>query len=121
MADGKKKYSVQALQQLLAELAMKSCFGAKTPTLHTTNCPRTYLQPQLNKAVKRKDIGGEDVEFRAPKDWLISYGKGLHFVDGTLCIDNSGKRRYEADRRYVIPSEHFPPDHAIISATIIIQ
>ena len=121
VADGKKKYSVKALQELIGELSMKSCFGGEIPQKHTTNCPRTYLQPQLNKAVKREDIGAEKVDFRAPKDWLLSYGKEMEFANNTLCIDNTGKKQYKADPLYVIPSQHFPSDHAILSAELNIK
>ncbi len=121
LADGKKKYSVKALQQRIGELEMSSCFGAECPTKHTTNCPRTYLQPQLNKAVKREDIGGKVVEFRSPKDWIMFSRKEVDFVDGTLCIDNTAKKEYKADPQYVIPSEHFPSDHAIVSAQLVMK
>merc|ERR550525_1539244 len=116
VADGKKRYSVKTLHSLTADLKLASCFGAECPAKHTTNCPRTYLQPQLNKAVQREQIGAKLVDFRAPKDWLIFDPQRVAMVGNSLCIDNTGKGTYDGDLQYVLPSEYFPSDHAIISA-----
>jgi len=121
VADGKKKYSAEALCALLEELSMESCFGGECPVEHTTNGPRTYLQPQLNKAVRRKDIDGDHVVFRAPKDWILWSSKDADCAPRSLRRDNTGHGTYRKDRCYVIPSSGFPSDHAIVSAEIVLK
>merc|ERR1719204_1352360 len=68
---------------------MESCFGGECPVEHTTNGPRTYLQPQLNKAVRRKDIDGDHVVFRAPKDWILWSSKDADCAPRSLRRDNT--------------------------------
>ena len=126
VADGKKKYSVKALSELLSALGLSSCpdIGGDDETVirHTTNHPRTYLQPQLNKAVQRKDVGGEGhYSFRAPKDFIVFDPEAFGVVEGAECIDNTGRGQYDGDVEHVMPSEHFPSDHAILSTQLVMK
>merc|ERR550539_413252 len=90
VADGKKKYGVSSFDALLKELGFATCFGG-LPTRSTVNSARTYLQPQLNKAVKREDLLIEDADHRSPKDYIV-------FVDGQFgvkeesIVDNTAQR-----------------------------
>jgi len=121
VADGKKKYSVNAFNALLNELDFNDCFDGNLPTKHTVNSARTYLQPQLNKAVKKEDIIKENVDFRAPKDYIV-FGKNQFDVKKEFTIiDNKGNGKYDGNFEYVFPSSQFPSDHAIISAHLKIK
>jgi len=114
-ADGKKKYSVNAFHDLLSQLKLNSCFDGVLPSKHTTNCPRTYLQPQLNKAVKKEDIVMAKTDFRSPKDFIVFGNDRFDVMDGQTVIDNMANGKYNADVEYVWPSQDFPSDHAILS------
>jgi len=101
---------------LIKELNINSCFNGDLPTKHTTNCPRTYLQPQLNKAVKKQDIVSDVVDFRSPKDFILFYKNDFDVIRDCTVIDNTGNMQYDDDVQSVIPSQDFPSDHAILSA-----
>merc|ERR1712228_914862 len=121
VADGKKKYSVNAFNDLLSGIGLNSCFDGVLPTKHTTNCPRTYLQPQLNKAVKRMDIVKDKVDFRAPKDFILFYKNCFDVIGEQTIIDNTANKDYNGNVEYVLPSQDFPSDHAILSAHLKIR
>lgn len=120
VSDGKKKYAVGAFDALLKELGFCTCFDGK-PTKHTVNSARTYLQPQLNKAVKKKKLLEDDVDFRAPKDYICYLENQFGVKKGSTNVDNQGNGGYNASFEYVIPSESFPSDHAIISAELVLK
>lgn len=78
---------------------------------YTTYNARTFLQPQLNKALPLEQLRAKgDVN---PKDFLL-------FPKSTSCQqnkrDNTGTLEFLEDT--VFPSLRFPSDHAIISATL---
>lgn len=121
VSDNKKKYSVSAFDALLKRLSFCTCFYGQMPNnlKHTVNSARTYLQPQLNKAVKREDITKQNVDFRAAKDYIVFADKQFDAKKGCTVVDNQGNGKYEEKLEYVIPSQQFPSDHAIISAHLI--
>jgi len=120
VSDGKKKYSVSAFDGKLRSLGFGTCFGDK-PTKHTVNSARTYLQPQLNKAVKKELLLKDDVDFRAPKDYIIFLENQFGVKKDSVNVNNKGNGGYDASFEYVIPSESFPSDHAIVSAHLVMK
>ena len=108
-----KKQNVQLFADLLGELGLASCWGA-TPdvTQITTFNARTYLQPQLNKAIKYedRDVKGD----RNLKDFVIFYPQ--QFQTAALQRDNTGKRDFIENM--VIPSLDFPSDHSVLQVSL---
>merc|ERR1712187_105088 len=73
---------------------------------------RTYLQPQLNKAVTRGSAASDPNTDRNPKDYIV-YDKTQLEPDGTPERDNTGTRgKFDADAPF--PTLHFPSDHAVL-------
>ena len=98
---------------LLADLGLGSCWqGQDLRGLWTTFNARTYLQPQLHKAVGLEGV--LDRRHMRLRDWLV-------FRAGQLAVaaverDNTGRRgRFESR---VMPSQAFPSDHAIVAAKL---
>eukprot|EP00286_Rhodomonas_abbreviata_P026452 CAMPEP_0181306350 /NCGR_PEP_ID=MMETSP1101-20121128/10249_1 /TAXON_ID=46948 /ORGANISM="Rhodomonas abbreviata, Strain Caron Lab Isolate" /LENGTH=945 /DNA_ID=CAMNT_0023412393 /DNA_START=482 /DNA_END=3319 /DNA_ORIENTATION=+ len=90
-----------------------SCWGPK-PTLKTwtTRNARTYLQPQLQKAVGMSDAARKgDVNL---KDWIIFYSSQVQTSESMR--DNTGERRFCEEM--VFPTLKFPSDHAIVSTLL---
>merc|ERR1712228_72705 len=121
VSDGKKKYSVNAFNDLLHELEVDTCFDGVLPTQYTVNSARTYLQPQLNKAVKKEDIVKDGVDFRAPKDFILFGTNGIGLVEESTLVDNTGRGEYDSDIDHVMPTQDFPSDHAIVSVQLQIK
>ena len=98
------------------ELGMTSCFGdSPDPSRFTTYNARTYLQPQLNKAVKASEIRAKgDVN---PKDFILVYKSQFAFQEGSVVRDNTGKREYKESM--VFPTLEFPSDHGVVSAVVV--
>jgi len=89
-------------------LGLKSCTENANMGDSCTNCTaRTFLQPQLNKAVRSSD------KLKAnPKDHIIVQSSA--FNTKSYLKDNTGERRYvEGECR---PSFQFPSDHGIVAA-----
>ena len=120
-SDGKKKYSVNAFNELLKELGINTCFDGALPPHYTVNSARTYLQPQLNKAVKKEDIVKDGVDFRAPKDFILFGKNGIGLVEESTVVDNTGIGEYDSDIDHVMPTQDFPSDHAIVSVELKMQ
>uniref|UniRef100_A0A7S1HN58 Phosphodiesterase n=1 Tax=Hemiselmis andersenii TaxID=464988 RepID=A0A7S1HN58_HEMAN len=78
-------------QQKFSEMGFASCWGP-SPGVHTwtTRNARTYLQPQLQKAVGISDAARKgEVNL---KDWIIFYGNQMQAVDSAR--DNTGNREF---------------------------
>lgn len=82
----------------------------------TTFNARTYLQPQLNKAVSRGKAGSDPNTDRNPKDYIIFDGAQYSAV-GEPERDNTGTRG-AFDPESPFPTLHFPSDHAVLAASI---
>lgn len=96
-------------------LGLTSCWGDRPdPKNHTTFNARTYLQPQLNKAVKLSDMDRDDVGDKNPKDFIL-FTKGKHEVVGTR-KDNTGKGEYIEGM--VFPTLQFPSDHGLLTTIL---
>lgn len=93
---------------------MNSCYGHKpNPTNFTTFHARTFLQPQLNKAItlEEKDIKGD----KNPKDFIIFFNGDFSIVQTRK--DNTGKMEYVEGM--VFPTLSFPSDHGITSTILV--
>mmetsp|Transcript_51607 Transcript_51607/g.122806 ORF Transcript_51607/g.122806 Transcript_51607/m.122806 type:complete len:594 (+) Transcript_51607:118-1899(+) len=94
---------------------LTSCWGDKpNPKNHTTFNARTYLQPQLNKAVRFKDLNAEDSGDKNPKDFIL-FSKGLWHVMRTW-KDNTGDGEYKEGM--VFPTLKFPSDHGMLATEL---
>ena len=87
-----------------------SCHAAA----HTTFNARTYLQPQLNKAVAFAGRYTNINVDRNPKDFVLFTPKDLELVDTGR--DNTGDRTYTEDMMF--PTLRFPSDHGVTAATL---
>jgi len=94
---------------------LTSCFGDEPdPSNYTTFNARTYLQPQLNKAVKKEDKAEKgDIN---PKDFILFYKR--HYVAVNTTKDNTGTRVYIENM--VFPTLQFPSDHGVLSCNLVL-
>lgn len=82
------------------------------PQNYTTYNARTFLQPQLNKALKSSEKRSKgDIN---PKDFILFYKDQLTST-GTI-KDNTGSRKYIEEM--VFPTLQFPSDHGILSSKV---
>mmetsp|Transcript_73693 Transcript_73693/g.196058 ORF Transcript_73693/g.196058 Transcript_73693/m.196058 type:complete len:552 (-) Transcript_73693:622-2277(-) len=103
------------MEGLLAGAGMSSCWaGQDLRDVWTTFSARTYLQPQLHKAVPLSRV--MDPAHRRLKDWILFYGAQVAVQDPTT-LDNTGHGKFEAR---VMPSRGFPSDHALVSASLVL-
>mmetsp|Transcript_52082 Transcript_52082/g.106205 ORF Transcript_52082/g.106205 Transcript_52082/m.106205 type:complete len:568 (+) Transcript_52082:625-2328(+) len=104
---------VENFHQFITERGIGSCWGSEPDPLNPTTCnARTYLQPQLNKAVGQQErIRKADKNL---KDWIMFYISQTSAKDS--CKDNTGSRSYIEEM--VFPTLDFPSDHAVVSAAL---
>eukprot|EP00287_Rhodomonas_sp_CCMP768_P002872 CAMPEP_0196735566 /NCGR_PEP_ID=MMETSP1091-20130531/13963_1 /TAXON_ID=302021 /ORGANISM="Rhodomonas sp., Strain CCMP768" /LENGTH=544 /DNA_ID=CAMNT_0042079217 /DNA_START=1 /DNA_END=1635 /DNA_ORIENTATION=- len=104
---------VDDFQQFLTASQLTSCWGEVADGSSPTTCnARTYLQPQLNKAIGKKDrIAKADKNL---KDWVVFHRGQLEAA--STVKDNTGKRHFIDDM--VFPTMQFPSDHAIVSTVL---
>lgn len=96
------------------ELGLRTCFpdGSDISECCTTRKARTYIQPQLNKAVRSdaKSTRGE----ANPRDHVLFQRAKFDVIK---CYrDNTGKREYIEDQ--FCPTMHFPSDHGVVSVVL---
>mmetsp|Transcript_8082 Transcript_8082/g.17509 ORF Transcript_8082/g.17509 Transcript_8082/m.17509 type:complete len:534 (-) Transcript_8082:158-1759(-) len=95
---------------------LTSCCGddhqALSTNAKTTFNARTYLQPQLNKAVRssEKESKGDN----NPKDFILFHEKQMRVLQ--YCKDNTGS--YEYLEGIPFPTLHFPSDHGVLAAQL---
>ena len=91
------------------------------PNLYTTYNARTFLQPQLNKAVRFSDYDTSKLTDKNPKDHILFESTTSHLrnVSGGKEVrakyvfrDNTGDGNFIADMPF--PTSSFPSDHAIV-------
>ena len=98
---------------LLAQKGFSSCWmGQDINNLWTTFSARTYLQPQLQKAVGLMDV--LDRRNMHLKDWILFYH--VQLLPKLVVRDNTGRRDFH---KAVMPSKSFPSDHAIVAVTLL--
>jgi len=93
---------------------LTSCWGNSPDPkqILTTFNARTFLQPQLNKAVRMSEKESKgDVN---PKDFILFHSRSFR-VDSVL-KDNTGERKYIEGM--VFPTLTFPSDHGIVRAVL---
>merc|ERR1711957_357482 len=102
----------------LEPLGLRTCFGDEEDMADCRTCcaARTFMQPQLNKAIRSADKlnskAGSDVN---PKDHIL-FNRSSYEVKAWY-KDNTGERQYrETD---CIPTLHFPSDHGVLSAVLV--
>eukprot|EP00316_Scyphosphaera_apsteinii_P000891 CAMPEP_0119322314 /NCGR_PEP_ID=MMETSP1333-20130426/57818_1 /TAXON_ID=418940 /ORGANISM="Scyphosphaera apsteinii, Strain RCC1455" /LENGTH=537 /DNA_ID=CAMNT_0007329509 /DNA_START=125 /DNA_END=1738 /DNA_ORIENTATION=+ len=116
----KKQQGVTEFAQAFVAAGYNSCWGATPdPLNYTTFNARTYLQAQLQKAVKSTDIDKDPTVTGAfidknPKDFIL-FRQGA-FIVVAVAKDNTGVQGFVKDA--VFPSMDFPSDHAITSTTL---
>ena len=81
----------------------------------TTLCARTFLQPQLNKAVKHAERATSKLTDYNPKDFILFSSGAIEGV-GACARDNTGRKEFVEGMD--IPSLTFPSDHAVASCTL---
>jgi len=101
------------------------CASGEAPLAHswqgppegwqTTYNARTYLQPQLNKAVRYAERATSSLADNNPKDFLL-YSEGAFEGAGACARDNTGQGSYVEGTS--IPTLTFPSDHCIVSTTL---
>ena len=98
---------------------MTSCYGLDPATLeYTTFNARTYLQPQLNKAVKAAEKNTSPLVDRNPKDFIIFYDHDFKIETNEVTQkDNTGTGDFI--KGIVFPTFDFPSDHAISRVTLV--
>ena len=92
---------------------LNTCYGPNpNPLNFTTFHARTYLQPQLNKAItfEEKDIKGD----KNPKDFILFFKSDFDVIETRK--DNTGKRKYIEGM--VFPTLDFPSDHGVTSTIL---
>ena len=110
--DPKKQLAVSDFAGFYRSIGLTSCYGDKPdPDNFTTFHARTYLQPQLNKAVtyEERSLKGD----KNPKDHILFSKSDFDIIETTK--DNTGRREYQEGM--VFPTFDFPSDHGITSAT----
>ncbi|GBG23847.1 Hypothetical Protein FCC1311_000672 [Hondaea fermentalgiana] len=108
-----KTQDVLEFGKFFVEQGLTSTWGdVPRPTEYTTFNARTFLQPQLNKAVTKEEVRAKgDVN---PKDFILFFKDQMEASTPTV-KDNTGDRTFvEA----VFPTLTFPSDHAVISAKV---
>jgi hypothetical protein len=111
--DGGKNQDVASFASFFTEKGLNSCYGqTPDPKNYTTFHARTYLQPQLNKAIKysEKDIKGD----KNPKDFILFYDKDFKTLN--TYKDNTGDKKYIEGM--VFPTLAFPSDHGITATSL---
>ena len=99
-------------------MGLSSCFEGMVdeavPLPHTTFNARTYLQPQLNKAIKLSERESSPLTDRNPKDFILF--KTGEFQAVALSSDNDGAGSFDAAAPF--PTLTFPSDHAVLGTTL---
>lgn len=86
-----KRLGVREFSDHIARREMATCWGVCDPRVHTTFNARTYLQPQLNKAVRMAERASSDMTDKNPKDHIL-------FRDPRLVRPQRGHRRIRHGR-----------------------
>jgi len=105
--------TISKFAEVIGDIKMSSCWGDEpAPDNYTTFNARTYLQPQLNKAIRFEDKAKNgDIN---PKDHIIFYKN--QFACTTVRKDNTGTGTYLEDT--VFPTLSFPSDHGIVYSVL---
>jgi len=108
------KQGVREFMSECAELGLSTCWGLEPS--NTTFNARTFLQPQLNKAVAFSGMASHSATDRNPKDHIVFDNKRMTTTRSEVVKDNTGEQRY--DESIPFPTLSFPSDHGIILARL---
>jgi len=112
---GSTELGLQSMSEFVEDFTahgIQSIWGPDPdPTSYTTFNARTYLQPQLNKALKSDEKSKGDIN---PKDFILFYENQMAATQSIK--DNTGTKLYLEGE--VFPTLEFPSDHGIISAKL---
>jgi hypothetical protein len=124
--ESKEKMSFVDFMQKASSLGYSSCFGDNPdPKGCITTCnARTFLQPQLNKAIRQKDrVALGD---RNPKDTILFrssqsevWSRPNEQQQPNPLKDNTGSLEYLEDT--VFPTLDFPSDHGVVATTLKVK
>jgi len=92
--------------------------GTDTKEWHTTFNARTYLQPQLNKAVRYDERHTSKLTDCNPKDFIL-FSTSAFEVAKPVVRDNTGQVRFVEGIDF--PTLTFPSDHAIVSSALRVR
>lgn len=111
-----KKLGAAEFVGACAGLGLADCWGGRCAEAPAECCTtfnaRTYLQPQLNKAVSRTAAATDPSTDRHPKDYILFDGAQLETTCAPL-RDNQGTRgKFDPDAPF--PTLRFPSDHAAL-------
>ena len=111
-----EKQGVSHFAAHLEKLGLVSCWGVEPdPRVHTTFNARTYLQPQLNKAVRFADKASSPATDKHPKDHVV-FRAGT-FECRIVTRDNTGEGEFLDDAPF--PTLTFPSDHALVCTELV--
>ena len=111
-----KKQGVASFAAHLERRGLVSCWGVEPdPRVHTTFNARTYLQPQLNKAVRFAERATSPATDKHPKDHIL-FRLGT-FECRIVTRDNTGEGEFVDDAPF--PTLTFPSDHALVCAELV--
>jgi hypothetical protein len=111
--DPGKVQSMLEFAAFYAARGLNSCYGPHpNPKNYTTFHARTYLQPQLNKAITfaEKDAKGD----KNPKDFIVFPTD--EFAVRWTAKDNTGAGKYVEGM--VFPTLAFPSDHGVTATSL---
>jgi len=110
-----KTQDVTEFAEAYTALGLTSCWGDKPdPSNYTTFNTRTFLQPQLNKAVRMSDRKTSPLTDRNPKDFILFHP--TDFVKEVTIKDNTGKKEYDEEAPF--PTLDFPSDHGVVATAL---
>jgi hypothetical protein len=111
-----KKLGAADFVEACKSRGLGECWGGRAAEAPTECCTtfnaRTYLQPQLNKAVSRSAAAVDTNTDKNPKDYIVFDVAQLQ-ADGPPERDNQGKRGAFAPEA-PFPTLRFPSDHAVL-------
>jgi len=115
-----KKLGAREFTDACVKRGLGECWSGRTAESPLDCCTtfnaRTYLQPQLNKAVSRKAAGADPNTDRNPKDYIVFDATQLA-PHGPPERDNTGVRgAFDPDAPF--PTLHFPSDHAALLSVL---
>jgi len=114
---GATKHIVSFLFDLeTGDKPLRHCWaGEDHSRWNTTFNARTYLQPQLNKAVRYDERHTSKLTDCNPKDFVVFLASAFELMT-PAAKDNTGKGNFIEGMDF--PSLAFPSDHAIVSCTV---
>ncbi|CAK0853116.1 unnamed protein product [Prorocentrum cordatum] len=105
---GKGKLTSTDFRAAVSQLGLHSCLPED---VWTTFKARTFVQPQLQKAVRSENLSTE--ADMGPEDHILAKGAASIFV--AVERDTTGDHHFlDAP----LPTESFPSDHAIVAADV---